>query len=240
MKPIVISTFLLLILFAADDTKAEPLAEISPTTFDFGYVTQGKLLIRNFWIKSIGDENLKIEGIFPGCGCTQIPLLDSTVAPGDSMMLTISFSTGRFKGPVEKTPTVTTNVNSKPAKLFVLANVMPTTENGGPLEVRPDILDVSQFSSKTRRQARFHVVNMSDIDLDLIVTDSTLKSFELKLPNKIKAGETVEGRIRVHEDKVESDFKESVTFTVLGVETPTGKRDMAYSLPIKRIYRPEN
>lgn len=240
MKRIILTTLTFLTLLVAGDIRAEALAEISPTTFDFGYVTQNKLLTRHFWIKSIGDETLKIKGIFPGCGCTQIPLPDSSVAPGDSMMLTISFSTSRFQGPVEKTPTVTTNVNSRPAKLFILANVVPGVENDGPLQMEPEILDVSQFNSRTRRQARFQVTNTSNQDLDLIVTDSSLKSFEVKLPGKIKAGETVEGKIRVFEDKVDTDFKESLTITALRVDLPSGTRDVAYSLPIKRIYRPDS
>ena len=215
------------------------MAEIKPTTFDFGHVTQSKLLTHHFWVKSIGTDTLRIEGIFAGCGCTNIPLLDSVIAPGDSMMLTVSFSTSHFKGPIEKTPTVTTNANKHPAKLFILANVAPTYENEGPLQVQPEILDVSQFNAKTRRQARFHVVNTTDQDLELKVTDSSLKSFELKLPDKIKAGETVEGLIRVREESVESDFKESLTFAVANYTDSTGTRDVAYSLPIKRIYRPD-
>jgi len=223
-----------ILLLAASCLQAEPMADISQASFDFGRVTQGKLLTHSFWIKSVGDDTLVIEKIWPGCGCTQIPLKDSILAPGDSIPLTIQFSTGKFMGQVEKSPTITSNANSKPCKLFIRAYVTPTIENDGPLLVRPEILDVSQFSERQRRQAKFHIENTTDRDLDLAVVDSALKSFEIKLPGKVKAGETIEVAIRVFEDKIESDFKESISFEAVGVENGI------YTLPIKRIFRPKH
>ncbi|MCP4686060.1 MAG: hypothetical protein GY867_11545, partial [bacterium] len=100
----------------------------------------------------------------------------------------------------------------------------------GPLDVRPGVLDVSQFGEKTRRRARFHIENRTDNEMKLIVTDSTGKSFDLKMPGKVGAGETVEGLVTVHEDQVKEDFEESLTFRALG------PGESSYTVPVKRKY----
>ena len=54
--------------------------EIINSTINFGYVTQNKLVTTDFWIKSTGDDTLKITTLWSGCGCTEIPLADSSIA----------------------------------------------------------------------------------------------------------------------------------------------------------------
>jgi len=225
----------LLSLFAAgtDRVLAGPQLEIINPTVNFGRVTQNKIVTTDFWIKSTGDDTLRITILWSGCGCAEIPLEDSTIAPGDSIPLRIIFSTGRFQGLTAKRPTVKTNASDDVIKLSILAEVILNSDDAWPVVLRPDILDVSQYGEKTRRRGSFHIENRSDEDLRVKVVDSVLKSFEVKIPNKIKAGETIEGRIRVREDMVTTDFTESVTFQI------DGKESYFYTLPIMRSYRPQ-
>ena len=180
--------------------------EIINSTINFGYVTQNKLVTTDFWIKSTGDDTLKITTLWSGCGCTEIPLADSSIAPGDSIPLRIIFSSGRFQGLVHKRPTVRTNASDAVIKLSIMAEVTLNSDETWPAVLRPEILDVSQYGEKTRRQGRFHLENRSDEDLRVIVVDSALKSFEIRIPGEVKAGETIEGRIRVREEAVTADF----------------------------------
>ncbi len=222
---------LLVSLFALTaGAPAAPELEIREATFDFGRVSQNRVLTHDFWLKSIGDDTLRVVRLWPGCGCTQIPLADSTIAPGDSLALTIIFNTGRFVGAVHKTPKLTTNVSGDKIELNIHARVLTKDDGPGPLEVRPEVLDVSQFGEKPRRRARFHIENRTDDDMRLVVTDSTGKSFDIKLPGKVGAGETVEGIVTVHEDRVKDDFDESVTFRAFG------PAEGSYTLPVKRRY----
>lgn len=223
---LVVASLLVLTLTAL----AEPVLQIKEATFDFGRISQNRVLTHDFWLKSAGDDTLRIINMWPGCGCTQIPIPDSTIPPGDSMPLTIIFNTGRFVGPVHKTPKIMTNGSVGKIELNIHARVLTPTDDPGPLEIRPEVLDVSQFGEKTRRRARFHVENRTDHDMKLVVTDSTGKSFDIKLPDKVAAGETVEGLITVHEDRVTADFEESVTFRAFGPD------ESSYTLPIKRHY----
>ena len=209
---------------------AGPQLQIQEATFDFGRVSQNRVLKHDFWLKSSGDDTLKVLRLWPGCGCTQMPLEDSTLAPGDSVPLTIVFNTGRFVGPVHKTPEISTNAGPDKVQLNIHAWVLTDTDDPGPLQVRPDRLDVSQFGEKVRRRARFHVENRTDHDMKLVVTDSSGKSFDVELPGKVKAGETVEGLVTVHEDRLEDDFDESMTFRAFGPD------ESSYTLPVRRKY----
>lgn len=221
------------LLLGAGQVWAGSQLEIINPTMNFGKVTQHKTVTTDFWIKSTGDDTLKITTLWSGCGCTEIPLADSSIAPGDSIPLRIIFSTGRFQGLVNKRPTVRTNASDEVIKLSILADVIFSYDEEWPVVLRPDILDVSQFGEKTRRLGKFHIENRGDEDLKLTVVDTVLKSFEIRIPDKIKAGETIEGRIRVRDEALELDFNESVTFRL------EGKKSHYYTLPIWRRYRPE-
>jgi len=143
----------------------------------------------------------------------------------------VRFATGRYQGIVHKRPTVRTNASDDVIKLSILAEVLVDTDEGWPVVLRPDVLDVSQFGEKTRRIGKFHLENRSDEDLRVVVVDSALKSFDVKIPDEVKAGETIEGRIRVDDEMIEQDFEESVTLRIEGAEP------YYYTLPVVRRYR---
>ena len=210
-----------------------PGVEIVGATVNFGQVTQDKILVHDCWIKATGDRPVKITLIFPGCGCTQIPLEDSTIAPGDSTALRIQFNTSKFMGHINKRPTIKTNITGKtPLKLDIHADVLIEGDSAWPVVVQPDLLDVSQYTEKERRRASFHLVNRSDEDFAVTAIDTSLLAFEVNVPDKLKAGETIEGKLRVRKDRVEDDFEESVTFRL------DGKESYYVTLPVQRRYRP--
>lgn len=219
----------IILLLLVPSTRSQADIMISQSTFDFGKVAQHQILTHSFWVKSTGRDSLRINSIWTGCICTEVPLVDSVIAPGDSIPLTIILDTKRFMGLLHKSPTLYTNARSDKVKMDILLEVLPDTADFGALDVRPKRLDVSQFGKTTRRVAKFHIENRTDQELQLAVTDSLLKSFEVKLPDKVGPGETVEGKIRVFEDRVDTEFKESLTFEAVGIEEAT------YSVPIKRV-----
>ncbi|MBU0985024.1 MAG: DUF1573 domain-containing protein [candidate division Zixibacteria bacterium] len=218
--------------FAAGSILAGADMMIPDATFNFGKISQHRTLTHHFWIKSTGDDTLRILEIDPGCGCTEIPLKDSVLAPGDSTAMGVVFKTGRFRSHVIKKPTVLSNASPDKTVLQILSEVVLDPEADPTLVVRPDRVDVSQFGEKSRRRARFHLENRSDHDLNLQVADSSFKSFELEIPGKIKAGETVEGLVTVRKELVNTEFEESITLEVTGVD-----RNI-YSIMVQRRLRP--
>jgi len=208
---------------------ATPKLKITEDTFDFGKSVQKAVLTHDFWIKSTGDEPLKIKEVVPGCGCTESWLSDSVIAPGDSARMHIIFSSGRFRGHVGKRPYFLSNATDEKTylKIYTYLEVDPTESR--PIGINPPVVDVSQFDERPRRRAKFLIENKSDKDLRIQVADSSLKSFSVKVPKKVKAGDSVEGLITVHEDRVQFGFEESFTLQFDDIEASR------YTIPVRRM-----
>ena len=213
-------------------TSAGPAFEVINPTINFGRVTKHKIVTSDAWIKSVGDEPVKITILFSGCGCTEIPLPDSTIEPGDSLRLPIRFDTDNMLGRVSKRPTIQTSAGEGVTALSIRVEILTDISQGWPVILSPEVADVSQYGQKTRRMDRFWLANQSNEDLRVYVMDTALKSFEIKVPTELKARETIEGKLRVIDSRVTADFEESVTFRVEGAETNY------YTLPVFRRYRP--
>jgi hypothetical protein len=223
---------IVLVIGTSVSVSAGPRLEVINPTINFGRVTQNKVVTSDSWIRSVGDEPIKIVTLFSGCGCTEIPLPDSTIKPGDSLRLPIRFSTDNSMGRVSKRPTIRTNAGKEVIALSILAEVLVDPSQAWPVVLTPDVADVSQYGEKTRRLDRFWLKNQSNENLRVYVVDTALKSFEVKVPGELKAFETIEGKLRVVDKRITDDFEESVTFRIEGKET------YFYTLPVYRRYRP--
>lgn len=226
----VVAGCLLLWVFSIP-SHAGPVVEIPNPLFDFGKVCQRAQVAHTFWIKSVGDDTLRITKVVPGCGCTKAPLQDSVIAPGDSAALEIFFSTKSYRGIVSKRPYLETNAGEEKVYVKITSELLPEPDSAMPLSLSPYNLDVSQFTQKPRRRAKFLIHNKSDQDYEITLVDWSRKHFDVKLPNKIKAGETAEGMVIVHEEAVETEFEQSLTFEI------NDEANSRYSLPVKRMYR---
>ena len=226
---------LAMILLLASVCTAGPKLEISEPEFSFGKMVQYGTGTHVYWLKSVGDDTLRVLQIWPGCGCTQIPLEDSTIAPGDSARFEIIFKSGAFRGFVTKTPNLRTNASPDRVYLKFHAEIDLQPDKTTPLRMDPPKIDVSQFSSKTRRRASMKLINVTDDDFTIAPLDTTRKSFVIHLPEVVKAGDTAKVVVIVNEDAVETDFEQSITFDA----TSTDRRQR-YTLPIKRVYRPKD
>ena len=237
-----ISTFLrtvfifgVLINISAVFVSASPAIEIPNPVFDFGKVTQHTEISHTFWIKSVGTDTLRILKVEPGCGCTKAPLRDSVLAPGDSTDLEIIFSTRSYRGYVSKKPYLETNIGDDiEDKVFmqIKAELIPDPDNMTPIHLKPYQLDVSQFTEKPRRKAHFKIINVTEQAYEINPIDTSYKHFEVDLPRKIGPGETVEGTVIVHENAIEKEFYQSITFEL------NDDGNSRFSLPIQRKYRP--
>jgi hypothetical protein len=159
-----------------------------------------------------------------------MPLADTVLAPGDSTALEIIFSTKSYRGFVTKKPHIETNAG-EPTIFTINAELLPEPETMTPIKLEPYKLDVSQFTETPRRKATFKIHNVSDQPYEISMIDDSHKNFDIDMPKKVGPGEVVEGSITVHEDAIESEFGQSITFEINDDE---GSR---FSLPVKRIYR---
>ena len=230
-KRLLYLSFALLLAVCAASLMAAPRAEIVNPVFNFGRVSQQVTIYHTFWIKSTGDDTLIIKRVEPGCGCTKAPVQDTVLAPGDSTRMQIFFSTWQYRGYVIKKPHIITNAPDSITYAQILAQPITDPASIRPVTVEPFKVDVSQFSSAVRRKATFKISNMGSQDYPLELVEASGGVFDVELPPMVKAGETVEGTIIVHDDAVKIEFQTSFTFEV-GDEGRT-----RFTLPVRRMYR---
>jgi len=222
---------IIIFLFPVLTVIANPAFQVSETTFNFGKTAQHVVINHTFWIKSIGKDTLRITKIVPGCGCTQAPLSDSVLAPGDSAALDIMLSTRSYRGYLSKRPYFLTNASGEKQYLKINANLLLKPEESQPITVKPFRVDVSQFTKLVRRRAKFLIENKSDHGFKIKLIDGSNKYFDITLPDKINAGETAEGMIKVHKNAVKKSFEQSFTFQI------NDDQQSRFTVPVRREYR---
>ncbi len=222
---------LALAAFGAVSATAGPAVKISDPEFDFGKAPQHAELSHTYVIKSVGDDTLRITKIVPGCGCTKAPVEDSVLAPGDSTLLTIKFDSGRFRGATTKRPYIETNAGPDKYYMKFWANLITDPKSDLPLQISPLPVDVSQFTATPRAKAGFMITNQGGQDLNIKIVDNYNKSFTIDMPNKVKAGESIEGTIKVKDGMLSEEFGESFTIEIDNLE------QQRYSVPVKRMVR---
>ncbi len=211
--------------------QAGPDILIPEPAFNWGKVCQNRTVSHTFWIKSVGDDTLVITKVVPGCGCTKAPIRDTVLAPGDSTRLDIFFSTKSYRGYVKKRPYLETNIGEEKTYLQIYSHLIAEPETDLPLFMNPQYIDVSQYTEKPRRKAKFLIENKGDVDYKLTMVDWAHDFFDVELPAEVKAGETVKGTITVHDEKLKFDFNQSLTFSINDTE------ESRYSIPVERRVR---
>ncbi len=185
--------------------------KIPAETFDFGIMPQNAKVTGGYWLFSNGPDTLKITEVKPGCGCTKAPLKTNTLAPGDSAFLEISFSSNQYKSRVHKTIKINSNAAEPIRNLALTGTVQIQMDSTKPVIIRPYKLDISQFGAKAREQMKFTLENISEQDLEWSMVYYPRDYFEVKLPDKIKAGKSVEGILKVRPEYTNAEFEQSFT-----------------------------
>jgi hypothetical protein len=75
-------------LALVSSAQAEPRAELSETSYDFGQVREDMTLVHDFIVKNLGNENLQIVLVDPDCACT-VAKYDKVIPPGGTGKITL-------------------------------------------------------------------------------------------------------------------------------------------------------
>jgi hypothetical protein len=100
-----------------------------------------------------------------------------------------------------------------------------------PIQIKPYKFDISQYGERERKTLEFTITNVSDENLEAKLIDMPQGMFKLKLPKKIKAGETEKGSIEILDDYVSQEFEKSVTIEL------NDKDQTRFTIPVKRVIR---
>ena len=116
--------------YTPEETKNSPVVSIARTNFNFGKVEMGQNIHQKVKLTNTGKSPLKFEGVQSGCYCVNYTLEKTTLLPGESVELDLSYAP---KNAGDQTDIVTLKTNdivtSNPS-ITLQANVVQNL-NGG-------------------------------------------------------------------------------------------------------------
>lgn len=153
------------------------------------------------------------------------------LAVGDSTRLEIILHTKRYKNKIIKQPRIETNEGEPDKTVKITADIVIQPDSTYPIVISPYKLNISQFGEKVRDEMTFKIENVSDEDLKPTIVDIPSDLFEVKLPDKLKAGKTEEGVLKLKDSALDQNFDK--TFTIeLNDQAKT-----RFSIPVRRSLR---
>jgi hypothetical protein len=106
------SAVLLLLAFgpaAAQDRAGFPAITVEPRSLDFGTLPQEQALTQTVEISNVGGAPLELGNIESTCGCTVAKPEKTSLAPGESTHMVVTFSSKQFQGKQFKTVRIHSN-----------------------------------------------------------------------------------------------------------------------------------
>lgn len=107
--------------------QTEPMAEIQfeKSSFDFGDIKQGQVVMATFRYKNIGKAPLILSNVATTCGCTVPSWPKDPLAPGKTAEITATFNSAGKMGQQNKVITVFSNAKTSQAQVSIICNILP-------------------------------------------------------------------------------------------------------------------
>ena len=99
-------------------TTGKPVLKVDADFHDFGKIAEDKSVTHNYVVSNVGTAPLSVSKAKASCGCTTPKFKPTTLAPGESMNIGVSFNPKGRRGSQSKTVTVTSNCSVKPTTLL--------------------------------------------------------------------------------------------------------------------------
>jgi len=200
----------LIVATAAHTTAQEqtgPRLKCATEIFDFGFVPQDATVSHTYWLRNTGTETVEIKQIKPNCGCTRVPPVDSTIAPGDSLPVEIIFATRNITGKVEKFTRIVSNAEGRSPALTFRSVVFKELENPAPIRSTPAIVNLNGGTT-----ARVTIRNVSRDQLIAKVVDSPPEHIRLEVSELTLAPEeSKEISFEIIPQENDHEFNKSIT-----------------------------
>jgi hypothetical protein len=158
-------------------------------TYDWGTINDiTKPLTAKVELKNVGNQELLISEVKPGCGCTAAKPEKSKLAPNETTLVDVSLNVGANVGQLMKSVTITTNAQPDPVQTLILKAFIQRPIHTDPTFIMLNPLYVGQEASGVVKLKN----NMKvPITLTSAVLNSGMKS-NLKLPYTMKPEETLD------------------------------------------------
>ncbi len=210
---------------------AEQQLTIPVDEFDFGLVPQHSTVKHHFWFKSTGSDTLRLGKITTGCTCALMPLETDVLAPGDSLLVGITWDVGRAIGKTSRYPRAAYDGPDSPAHMIVKCLVVQHPDSIRPVRVKPYRLSLSRTAAVDIDSLSFVFTN-SDLHNDILLAELNVPvaECEYSLPDTVPAGGQASGWIKVRPEYADEEFNSSITLQL------SDKRRTRITIPIQRRF----
>ncbi len=176
-------------LFAAGLAHAQPKIEVvGGTYFNFGKIYRGKIAERVVTVKNIGTETLQLGQIQASCGCTGTVVSNTSIPPGKTGEIKITFNSTNFSDSIHKSVTINSNAVNAPQLVVQFAGYVVQE-----ISVTPQQFWFKDAEVGRPTWATIKLVNNSTEPITLTSYETGLQGFSLKLPKEpIKPGEAID------------------------------------------------
>jgi hypothetical protein len=162
MKPRLIIVILGLLLFVYSAHAAD--LKLSEFTIDFGSVKEGPPVSKTVTLTNEGTEPVTIVNTVASCACTSVELSKSSLDPGESTEILITYNTYKYAGKFDKTVTVFTGPDGKDETVIhLLGNVDPMPM--GVIRMEPRKTVVGELTANKGNEVQIVLKNEGDAQL---------------------------------------------------------------------------
>lgn len=177
------------ILLAAGLAHAQPKIEVVGGTYlNFGKIYRGKIAERIVTVKNTGTETLQLGQIQASCGCTGTVVSNTSIPPGKTGEIKITFNSTNFSDSIHKSVTINSNAANAPQVVVQFAGYVVQE-----ISVTPQQFWFKDAEVGRPTWATIKLVNNSSEPITLTSYQTGLQGFSLKLPTEpVKPGQTID------------------------------------------------
>ncbi|MBW1803866.1 MAG: DUF1573 domain-containing protein [Deltaproteobacteria bacterium] len=193
--------------------------------YEFGHIGLGYKVFHGFIITNQGDKPVRIEKVSSTCECNYAFASDSTIAPGDSISILMSFETTNYYGRTSRSVVVETDHPKVPEITFY----HQSTIGQWYYNMKPDPISLFFLPGHSSRK-----IVLPNPDLERV----ELSGFEISHPHfdvKVVTGETDRGGQLELEILPRAELKAGTHLSslTLTVKLPGEAKDYVLTIPVK-------
>jgi len=103
--------------------EAYPKFEFTKEIHTFGEISEGEIVVCDFYYRNVGNANLIINAVESSCGCTAVSWSKKPLQPGGEAKLSVEFDSKGRHGKQYKAITIFSNTKRKVKELKITALV---------------------------------------------------------------------------------------------------------------------
>ena len=100
-----------------------PKFEFTKEIHKFGKISEGEIVVCEFYFKNTGNANLIIKAIESSCGCTNIKWKKKPIKVGEESKITVEFDSKKRNGKQYKVLSIFANTKRKVKELKITATI---------------------------------------------------------------------------------------------------------------------